>query len=63
MKVCGASFVDAIMNGDSLMPECDYSDEYEQSYSDAYWHYNVGQEIPGLEEWVGKHAYYIKQLF
>lgn len=25
MKVCGASFVDAIMDGDSLMPACEYS--------------------------------------
>jgi hypothetical protein len=63
MKVCHSSFVDAIMNGDSLKPVCEYTDEYESTYDDAYWFYNAGSKIEGLEDYVGKHAYFIKMLF
>jgi hypothetical protein len=61
MKTCGASFVDAIQNGNSLKPNCDYSAEFTSTYADTYWHYNVGEQFN--LEWIGENAYYIANLF
>ena len=41
-KVCGASLLDVVLDGDSAMPTCGYSANYETSYADTYWLYNAG---------------------
>ena len=53
MKTCGASFVNTLLNGGSLMPVCSYNTEFESSYADESWLYNVGALIANNAAWYG----------
>lgn len=50
MKTCGASFVNAIEDGDSLAPKCEYNAESTSVYEDRFWGIDLGK---GLGPWYG----------
>lgn len=63
-KVCGASFVNAAMGEDTdLMPECDYSDEFESTYDDDFWSFNTGDYLYADQSWEGYYEYFTATLF
>ena len=53
MKTCGASFVNTILHGTPIMPECFYNPEFESSYEDEYWYFVVGELIAKDATWYG----------
>lgn len=63
MKTCTASLYDTIAktNSDYLLPKCAYNAKTLSRYMDSVWHYNVGQQLMGTNNWYGVTPYYDTQ--
>lgn len=64
-KVCKVSFYDYVKDTeDNLLPDfndptdCDYNEDYESNYYDAYWQYDTGAKLLDNSSWLGERAIY-----